>query len=358
MANRHFLAIFFLLGRVLAPLYSLAMRIRVVLYARGYLASTRLAVPVVSVGNLTMGGTGKTPMVIYLSRLLAGPWRPGIVSRGYGGKSSQPLNLVSDGTHIFCSPTEVGDEPVLLAQSLPGIPVVTSRRRAVGGAYLAGRGLADILILDDGFQHLALQRELDLVLFSAQAPIQSMRVFPGGWLREPQAALARADGFVLTGVEDGPCEEDLALRVWLHKNYPQTPVFAGRYEPVGLSCQERGRVAITALKGEALFAFCGIANPQSFHQTLVRSFLVKGWQAFADHHPFTQADLAALSKQAKALACTGLITTEKDFVKIKGMATSLPIWVLAVELRMEPGFDHFVLERVGASRPSRQSHLD
>jgi tetraacyldisaccharide 4'-kinase len=141
-------------------------------------------------------------------------------------------------------------------------------------------------------------------------------------------------------------------------NYPQTQVFTGRYEPVGLSCPERGRVAIDALKGEGLFAFCGIANPQSFRQTLVRSFLVKGWQEFADHHPFTQADLAAISKRAKDLACTGLITTEKDFVKIKAMTTSLPIWVLAVELRMEPGFDRFVLERLGAPRPSRQSLLD
>jgi len=349
MGNRRLLTVLFVFGRIFSPLYSLAMRIRAGLYARGILVSIRLPVPVISVGNLTMGGTGKTPMVIYLARLLSGGLRPGIVSRGYGGKSLQPVNLVSDGARILRSPFDVGDEPVLLAQSLSGVPVVTSRKRSSGGAYLVEQGLADILILDDGFQHLALQRDLNLVLFSAQASVQSMWVFPGGMLREPHSALERADCFVVTGVEGGVSNEAATLRGWLHENYPQTPVFEGRYEPVGLSCQERGRVGLEGLQSESLFAFCGIANPQSFRQTLERDFSIKGWQSFADHYPFTREDIEGLARQAAALGCTGLITTEKDFVKIKDVVVGLPIWVLAVELRMGHNFDRFVLDRVGTS---------
>lgn len=352
MANRRLLTILFWFGRIFSPLYSLAMRLRALLYAWGILTSTRLSVPVISVGNLTMGGTGKTPMVIYLCRLLSGGWRPGIVSRGYGGTSRQPVTLVSDGVQIMRAPAEVGDEPVLLAQALPGVAVAISRRRADGGADLVRQGLADILVLDDGFQHLALQRDLNVVLFSALAPVQPMWVFPGGMLRESHAALSRADCFVLTGVEDGGGSEVVAFRAWLHRIAPRTPVYEGRYEAVGLSCQERGRVGLDALQGKPLFAFCGIANPQSFRQTLERHFSIKGWQSFADHHPFSRADIAGLVGQAAALGCAGLITTEKDFVKIKAMPIDLPIWVLAVELRMEPGFDRFVLEWLGTAQPA------
>ncbi len=353
MLNNRLLGILFLFGRIFSPLYSLVMRIRAALYARGLLASTRLSLPVISVGNLSMGGTGKTPMVIYLARLLSGQRRPGIVSRGYRGRSRQPVNLVSDGKNTLMSPIDAGDEPVLLAQSLPGVPVVTARQRVLGGDFLLRQGLADILILDDGFQHLALQRDLDLVLFSAQTRMQSAWVFPGGMLREPPSALARADCFVLTGAGPGDRAEADTLRGWLQGEYPRTPVFEGSYQPVGLYGQEgRGRVGLSALHSVPLFAFCGIAHPQSFRKTLPLNFLIKGWQTFADHHPFTEDDLAALVDQAVTLGAAALITTEKDFVKIKDIRLGLPIWVLAVELQMEHGFDRFVVTRVSGQGQS------
>lgn len=352
MLNNRLREAFFVFGRLISPLYSLVMRLRAALYARGLLPSTRLSLPVISVGNLSMGGTGKTPMVIYLARLLAGQRRPGIVSRGYGGRSRQPVNLVSDGTHTLMAADQAGDEPLLLAQSLPGVAVVTARQRVLGGGFLLQQGLADILILDDGFQHLALQRDLDLVLFSAQLDVRSAWVFPGGMLREPVSALARADCFVLTGVEQDIQPEVEALRGWLRQHYPQTPLFAGSYLPVGLYCRERGWEEISILHGVPLLAFCGIAHPRSFRESLQRHFLIKGCREFADHHPFTQHDLDALVQQAIALGAAALITTEKDFVKIKDCRVGLPIWVLAVELRMEPGFDSFVLEQVGASGQS------
>lgn len=350
MVSSRLLAALLYCGRALSPLYSLAMRVRAALYARGALPSTRLTRPVISVGNLTMGGTGKTPMVCYLARLLSASRRPGIVSRGYGGRSRRPVNLVSDGRQPFLSPAEAGDEPVLLARLLPGVPVVTARRRALGGRYLVAQDLADVLILDDGFQHLALQRDLDLVLFSADAAVQTAWVFPGGMLREPRSALHRADCFVLTGADDDQCEKALALRRWLHAHYPKTPIYQGRYEPVALYDQERNRVEISHLQGLPLFAFCGLANPQSFRRTLMKDFTIKGWQSFADHHPFSRSDLNDLASQAAAMGCTALITTEKDFVKLKDMPAGLPLWVLAVQLRMEPGFDAFVLSRLAGYR--------
>jgi tetraacyldisaccharide 4'-kinase len=346
MINSRILPLLFLCGRIFSPFYSLIMRLRALLYARGVLLVTRVPLPVISVGNLTMGGTGKTPMVIYLARLLAGHLRPAVVSRGYGGRSHMPVNLVSDGGRVLLSAAEAGDEPVLLANSLPGVPVVTSRLRARGADAIVRQGLADLLILDDGFQHLALHRDLNLVLFSSQTSVQAEWVFPGGMLREPRSALNRADCFVLTGV-GGACANSSSLRIWLQRTYPATPVYEGRYEPLALHCQGREAVAVDHLAGVPLFAFCGLANPDSFRQTLERGFLIKGWQHFADHHPFTRADLAHLVESATRLGCIGLITTEKDFVKIKGVATGLPVWVLTVALRMEAGFDGFVLSRLG-----------
>lgn len=350
MVDKCLLPTLFFFGRIFSPLYSLAMRLRAMLYTGGVLASTRLPLPVISVGNLTMGGTGKTPMVIYLARLLAkAGLRPAILSRGYGGRSQNSVNLVSDGREVLLSPEEAGDEPVLLAQSLPGVPVVTARKRSLGGEFFVRQGGADILILDDGFQHLALRRDLDLVLFSASSPIESDWVFPGGTLREPGSALGRADCFILTGMELPAGTETLSLQPWLHHRYPRTPMFAGQCEPVSLSCPGQGRVgvALDTLASVPLFAFCGIANPDSFRQSLERDFEIKGWQQFADHHPFRREEIEGLARRAEASGCLGLITTEKDFVKIKAFRVEVPIWVLSVELRMEKGFDRFVLERLG-----------
>lgn len=346
MTNNRLLSLCFLCGRIFSPLYSLIMGLRAFLYRRGLFTVTRVELPVISVGNLTMGGTGKTPMVIYLARLLAS-WRPAVVSRGYGGRSPRPVNLVSDGSRVLLSAVEAGDEPVLLANSLPGVPVVTSRVRALGAEAVARQRLAGLLILDDGFQHLALHRDLNLVLFSCQRSLPAEWVFPGGMLREPRSALQRADCFVLNRGGEARSKAT-ALRAWLQRNYPATPAYEGRYEPVALVGQGgEGERSLDALAGVPLFAFCGLANPDSFRRTVDSGFMVKGWQAFADHHPFTQAELDRLVQQAVAHGCAGLITTEKDFVKIKGVTADLPIWALRVELRMEEGFDRFVLSRLG-----------
>lgn len=347
MIDKGLLNILFIFGRIFSPIYSAIMRIRAACYAKRIFHSTRLPLPVVSVGNLTMGGTGKTPMVMYLARLLSRHGvRPGIVSRGYGGRNRLPVALVSDGNRLLLSPGEAGDEPVLLARELPGVPVVISRKRVQGGQCLVQKDLADVLIMDDGFQHQALFRNLDLVLFASGVPVSRDWVFPGGMLREPASALKRADCCVVTGVEGRDREEDARFRLWLDEKCPNVPVFVGDYQPVALYDQKQRSVEFGELTGVPLFAFCGIANPRSFCRILEGRFLVKGTKFFADHHSFTPEDLENLSSLAEAEGCSALITTEKDYVKIKSMEVDLPIWVLAVELRMEDDFDRFVLRKL------------
>ena len=175
----------FMLGRPLAPLYSLAMLARAQGYRRGLFASHKMPVPVISVGNLLMGGTGKTPLVQYLAQLLQNEgWKPAIISRGYGGRAKDRVNVVSNGQQVLLDAVQAGDEPLLLAESLPGVPVLTGIVRHLPAREAIAMG-ADVLVLDDGFQHLAVQRDVNLVLFNADRLAGNSRVFPGGELREP-----------------------------------------------------------------------------------------------------------------------------------------------------------------------------
>lgn len=347
----------FAVGWVFSPFYSLVMWLRALLYRHGVLLkSERLPVPVVSVGNLTLGGTGKTPLVLYVTRqLLAMGWkRPAIVSRGYGGTAKGAVNVVSDGSAITLSATEAGDEPLLLAESLPGVPVLVGPQRVVVGRAAVARFQADILVLDDGFQHLALARDLDLVLFSARTLIGNGRVFPGGPLREPFGALARAHGFVLTGVDREARREAEAFKRRLTELFPDKPVFMGEYLPSCLlHSQHTKTYAIDKARHMPLYGFAGIANPDSFRHTLEKErFLLTGFVGFPDHHQYSAADVEGLIAAARARRATALVTTEKDYVKLAPFFKEFPILALRVELFMEEEFDLFLASRIGkSSRP-------
>lgn len=346
--------VLFYLGRIFSPFYSLIMTFRAFLYRKNlFLKIQRLPAPVISIGNLTLGGTGKTPLVMYVARFLQGlGQRPAIISRGYKGKAPGAISVVSDGTQTFLSPKEAGDEPALLAESLKGVPVLIGPERAAVGREAISRFHPDNLILDDGFQHLSLHRDLDLVLFNAARLLGSGWVFPGGELREPFSALKRAHVFVITGVDNTSRSQVEGFKRLLRGVFPDTPVFLGEYLP---SCLVHSQQAKTFPMDKAkrlpLYGFAGIANPDSFRYTLEKErFLLTGFQNFADHHDYTFKEMNALIDAARARRARALITTEKDFVKLRPYFGEFPILALRVELFMEEGFDLFLSDWAGRKR--------
>ncbi len=348
---KQLLSILFLVGRIFSPGYSLVMVLRAFLYRKNILLkSQRLSVPVISVGNLTLGGTGKTPMVRYVTRLLVDRGgRPAIVSRGYGGKAGGTVNIVSDGARILLSPDMAGDEPFMLAEALPGVPVLTGPERVRVARHAIQEFGANRIVMDDGFQHLAVRRDLDLVLFSARTLLGNGRVFPGGPLREPLSALGRAHCFVVTGVDSGNRAKAEDFQRWLQGAFPGKPVFAGEYLPAGIWHSRQGKAYTLAEAREIpVFAFAGIANPDSFRQTLRQEgFSLAGFKEFKDHHGYTAHDVAALVTAAQTQGAKALISTEKDFVKLRPFFGEFPILALTIELRLDQGFDQFMAERLG-----------
>ncbi|MEN8139815.1 MAG: tetraacyldisaccharide 4'-kinase [Thermodesulfobacteriota bacterium] len=331
-------------GRPLAPLYAGLMASRAALYSKNFFRRHQVRVPVVSVGNLTLGGTGKTPMVIYLARLLADQMKVAVVSRGYRGKARQKVNVVSDGSQIFLDARKAGDEPNLMAHSLPGVAVLTGKKRIKPASYGVDVLGAEVIILDDGFQHLSLRRDLDIVLFKVDTFMGNSRIFPGGDLREPLAALQRASCFVLTCVDEDNQQLAAAQQAALEKRFPSTPAFQASYEPVGLVAQGDQAIPVGSFP---CGAFCGLASPRNFQKSLEMAGLdVLFFKAFADHHDYSERQLHSLVDRAKKAGAQALVTTEKDIVKLRGMRLDLPIFALRMEMRVAGDFDMFVRKQL------------
>jgi tetraacyldisaccharide 4'-kinase len=333
---------------VIARLYASLLEARARRYASGATLSHRLPHPVISVGNLTMGGTGKTPFVAYLARRFAFEGKhPAILSRGYG-RRSRGVVVVSEGNGPLVSPEEGGDEPVALARQLPGVSIVVARRR-VEAAAAAERLGADLYILDDGYQHLAIERDANLLLLDAGDPFGGGRFPPLGRLREPLSALARADAFVLTRVErNAPPAQALAT---LARANPDAPVFTARLKAAGLYDETGASIEPGALTERSFVAVCGIARPANFAATLAElGLFAEETLVFRDHHRYTAADAARIQRAADASGGSWVLTTEKDAVKLSGRLR-LPLLTvrLAVEVE-EPGFFPFLASRIAPAR--------
>ena len=345
----------FFLGRPLSPLYGVAMNLRSLLYRRNILSCRRLTVPVISIGNLTMGGTGKTPMVIYLARFLAGQgYKPAVVSRGYRGQSKAPVNIVSDGSAVLMRAEEAGDEPVMIAGRLEGAVIATGKKRYEVGLKAIESHECDLVLLDDGFQHLSLARDLDLVLFDVNHFAGNSRVFPGGELREPVAALSRCDAFVLTGVSEhntkrtSNCEELLQERFEGKPIFRMSAVYSQFIHYVIFPSSIKKFVVTPSEIPQNLFGFSGIANADRFYQMVEQQGItLKGTKTFIDHHSYQEDDINDLLRLASRAGANGFITTEKDMVKLSYTHQApVPFYVPILEYVRNDSLESFILNNL------------
>jgi tetraacyldisaccharide 4'-kinase len=310
----------------LTPLYAGAVKIRTFGYQRGWLRSVRLPLPVISIGNLTFGGTGKTPAVISLVRDLVQRGRcPAVLTRGYG--RSEGGSLVVIGPNPKVAVEAAGDEPLELAQRLPGVPIVVDADRARGGREAMRLG-ADTILLDDGFQHLRLQRDLNLVLIDAGDPWGGERLPPRGRLREPVSALARASAVLISKLPVGSEALLRAITRQIHQIAPELPVIASSMQLRRLRTPE-GLLETSAIAGRRVLAFAGIGRPAGFVQLLKDAgaeVVAQRW--FRDHHPYQEHEVAEIVKAAADHGAVP-VTTAKDAVKL---ADGAPVWIAEADL--------------------------
>jgi tetraacyldisaccharide 4'-kinase len=323
--------------------YGAAVAARNRLYDNDLLKQQKLPCPVISVGNLTVGGTGKTPTVIFIANLLKDHgYRPAVLSRGYGGSASAPVNVVSDGNQILMGWREAGDEPILIARAAPGIPVLTGSRRLLTGRAAVEMFGADALILDDAFQHRSLFRDIDILLLDAARPFGNGFLLPRGPLREPPTSLHRADILLRTG--DAENEEPL-------REAASVPSFRAIHKPQGIVAGGTNRIeTVEALRGQKVLAFAGIGSPESFRRSLAGlGAAVVGFQAFPDHHPYDLSDIEYLRRLAEKSGAARIVTTEKDGIRLADFPDFLTeLFLLRVAMEITPAgqFSELVFSRL------------
>ncbi len=316
---------------VLSLAYRLIIGLRKSLYRLGLLRSKKLDCTVISVGNITLGGTGKTPMVVAISSFLSKKQKkPAVISRGYGRTDDSLTLVVSDGKSILADAETGGDEPVLMGSKLQGVPIVVGKKRYETSCYALQHFAVDLIILDDGFQHLKLKRDFDIVLVDAADPFGNGKLFPAGILREPVASLRRAQAVILTRADAPVMVEALKESI---RRITTARIFTSRQQASDLIDAQSGDVKpLTALRGTRVLAFSGIARPQSFI-TLLKSLgaIIAVECSYPDHHQYSKTDLATVFQKAADEQVGMIVTTEKDAVRLTGF-NAAGIWALRIEL--------------------------
>jgi len=318
----------------LSILYGAVTRTRLSLYRRGTFHTTKLDRPVISVGNITTGGTGKTPLVEWVARTVAAHGKKVcILTRGYGRKDPHLQVIVSDGYGVLAPPAEAGDEPYLLATRLVGMSAVISGadRIAAGQEAIKDFG-TDCFVLDDGFQHLRLARDLNIVTIDATNPWGGGKLLPFGRLRETPESLGRADCVVITRCDQvGELDN---LRSEIHRLTGGRPIFYSHMRTARLSPLKNGSDTLSPPVRVA--AFCAVGNPYSFFEHVRRGgFELALQKYYPDHHVYSQDEIDSLARAANEVGATALITTAKDAVKLRTLSFSLPCYVLEIEIEIE-----------------------
>ena len=334
---------------LLSLCYRSVVSLRNLMYDLGIIRQIKLPCKVISIGNITVGGTGKTPTVIALAKSLKEKgYRPAVLSRGYGGMAKSAVNVVSDGSNILMGQIEAGDEPLLIAKAADGIPVLTGPERIHTGRFAIENLRANVLILDDAFQHRRIFRDVDIVILNREQPFGNSFLLPRGPLREPTAALNRAH-FVIwrDSTRDGryPKYQEQGIGWFL-------PVLSVYLQPKDIIRAGTGEVyPLEFVKGKKICAFAGIASPESFKRTIeslgwtVTSFIV-----FPDHYRYNEADISYIQKRCTDSASDIIITTEKDGIRLTDFPAFLKdVFFLRVEMEMFPSreeFEALIFERM------------
>jgi tetraacyldisaccharide 4'-kinase len=347
--------------QILSAVFQAGVALRHEAYRRGWLRTRRLSLPVVSVGNLSVGGTGKTPLVIFMARtLIAGGHRPCILTRGYARRGGKGLIVLEPGPDRIADPREVGDEPAVLARALPDVPIIVCRNRFRAGIVGGKRFQPTVYLLDDGFQHLALDRDLDVVLLDVTRPPSDYALLPAGRLREPFSALQRAHWVILTRTELGDAS---VLQGQVESVNPNARIFRASTKFAGLVDARTGLPEPHwGLLQKKVWAFCGIGNPSAFFDDL-RSwgFWVVQESVFPDHHVYDNSDLMPISlllslaprfSQLRKPIAEAFLTTEKDLMNLPpGWKAPLPLYACCIHLEIEEKmeFERALLAEVEAA---------
>ena len=334
---------------------------------RSYLAhpekQVHLPVPVISLGNITAGGTGKTPTACYLARWLCHRgYKPALLNRGYRSRAEKGAAVMSDGKHILLDAGSGGDEALLMARSLPGVPVLVGRERARTGQMAVRMLGAQVLLLDDAFQHWQLARNLDIVLIDSTNPFGNGHLLPRGILREPMDHLKRAGFFILTKSDLCTPGEKEQISGTLRQYNQTAPVAEAVHQPawcVSFADWYQGRKdrkeCSQLQEGTAAIAVSALGNPASFEATVCSSgYHLADRIRYDDHHPYTAADIRMMEERARLHGAV-LVTTEKDAVKLPAadiLERQVPLWVLGIEIvicRGEQELQQCILNHIGGT---------
>lgn len=326
----------------LSAVYSAVTRARMAAYRRGLLSVSKLAATVISVGNLTTGGTGKTPLVEWVCRTIDAVAHEGVrdgkkicvLTRGYGRTNPKTQVVVSNGTEVLASESQAGDEPFMLANNLLGIAAVISNpNRAAAGKWAIENLHSEVFVLDDAFQHMRLFRDLDIVTIDATNPWGG-GMLPRGRLREPLSGLSRADCVVITRTEQ---VHDIGeIKEAVRRFAGEVPILSARMRTTGFRRADGSPIETAEFLSQPIAAFCGIGNPDSFFDHLRREgYQVVFTHTFPDHHHYNQSELESLVRDAKASGAMSLLTTAKDATKLHSFDPGLPCCVLDIEISID-----------------------
>jgi len=338
-------------------LYGVSLFYRLVIYLRNRLydyqifREIRLPCRVISVGNITAGGTGKTPCVIKLAQMLQNQgFKPAILSRGYGGKNSRPVNIVSNGVNIFLPAVQAGDEPYLMARTLKNIPVLIGSKRIVSGKTAIEQYGINIILCDDAFQHRQIFRDVNLLLLDGQEPFGNGYLLPRGELREPPAEIRRADAVILTRTNE---DMTIAAAVSQLAAAQNIPIFRSVHRALdAVKGDYSACLSLSELKGKKVCAFAGIAKPDSFRIILSEGGMqIMSFDIFPDHHRYSRKELENIYFHFLHSGADLLITTEKDGMRLQELPElAEKIYLLRIELQIIPDdnlLQMFISEKLG-----------